>query len=56
MKSKLGWLLVSAVALLLNACVVVPAQPGYMGGPGVVVAPPPVVVHGYWGYYGHRRW
>jgi hypothetical protein len=47
-------LLVSAAVLALSAlsgCVVYPAGPGYGYGygPGVYVAPPPVVIGGWWG-------
>jgi hypothetical protein len=62
MKSRIALLALACIPLLLSACVVAPAQPGYgygygygYVGPPVVVAPPPVVVGGYW-YRGHRHW
>ena len=59
MKRKLFWLIALCTPLLLSACVVVPAGPaygyGYRSAP-VYVAPPPVVVRGYWGYGHYRRW
>lgn len=63
------WTLMLALPAALGACAVVPAGPAY--GPGVYVAPPPVVVapapvyrpyygghHGRgWGWgHGHGRW
>ena len=63
MKAKLTALMVAGFVLLLGGCIVVPVGPGYASGP-VYVAPPPVVVRGYWGYGGghwgygsrHRGW
>ena len=60
MKSKWILLLPLCATLLLNACVVVPYQPGYgyTAGPPVVVAPAYVRGYGYYGYgyYGRRHW
>lgn len=52
--------LLLALPAALGACAVVPAGPAY--GPGVYVAPPPVVVRpapvygGYYGGYYGRGW
>lgn len=53
MNSKLALVLICCVPLTLSACVVVPAQPGYVVEPSVIVAPAPVVVKpGHW----HRHY
>lgn len=63
MKSKWILLLLLSATLLLDACVLVPVQPGYPGyvaGPPVVVAPAYIRGYGYYGYgyygYGRRHW
>jgi hypothetical protein len=46
----------SLLASALSACVVVPARPGYVVAPPVVVAPAPVVVRPYYGGHYYRGW
>jgi|GEM_PF-2303385 len=58
MKTKLLFAGLVALSASLSGCVVAPAYdgPGYYGGPAVVVAPAPVIYHGYYGgYYGGYR-
>jgi len=41
--------------LMLTGCIVVPAEPAYVGPPRVHVRPPAVYVVPGGGYYSHRR-
>jgi len=44
-----------AAVVLLSGCVVVPAEPAFVGPPRVHVQPPGIYVVPGGGYYGHRH-